>query len=59
MPLPAGDLVAGAMRGAAEALRVIASARKKSTDDRGQLKAEVVSDAEYEEMLKLQKASGK
>jgi hypothetical protein len=45
------------MRGTAEALRVIASARHKSEVNGGKAETQKVTDEEYEEMLKLQKAS--
>ena len=63
MPLPlvgAGitkDAIQGVFAGTAEALKIIASGRHKSTESRGKAQTEAVTDAEYEEMLKLQKAS--
>jgi hypothetical protein len=59
LPLAAGDLLAGAMRGTAEALRVIAAGRTSTVAKGGEAKTEAVTEAEYQEMLKLQKASEK
>lgn len=63
MPLPilaAGatkDMIQGAFAGTAEAMRIIAAGRVKSTESRGKAQTEKVTEEEYAEMLRLQKAS--
>ena len=63
MPLPvvaAGitkDAIQGVFAGTAEALRIIAAGRTSTIAKGGEAKTEAVTEEEYAEMLKLQKAS--
>lgn len=63
MPLPvvgAGitkDAIQGVFAGTAEALRIIAAGRTSTVAKGGTAQTEKITEAEYAEMLKLQKAS--